>query len=179
MNYTLVVVDMQANWPAANNPATIAAVAREVAAARALGMAVVMITIPYWSPMDEQGFPRTHRSIRDLITGYDRSVECEKLMWQDGAHNVLNACNWKHFCTDQLRIVGVNTAGCIYAMVEGLAKIAPATHVTVVQDGCSSDFGLPKGEKGAEKWDDSMWSFFEALPNVTLVPGGELALQAA
>lgn len=173
--YTLVVVDMQRNWEAANDPTTIQNVEREVRAARQRGCAVLLIRIPYWSPMDEQGLPDTHRSIRELLTGYDKAGSGDKLMWQDGASNVENLCHHYKFRTDNLRVVGVNTAGCVWALVKGLTERLPETRITVVKDACNSAFGLSEGKKCPERWNDSMWSFFEALPNLTLDEGGATA----
>lgn len=173
--YTLVVVDMQSNFEAANDPTTIKNVEREVRTARQRGCAVLLLRIPYWSPMDEQGMPYTHKSISDIVAGYDKAGTGEKLMWQDGACNVENLCAHYGFKTDKLRVVGVNTAGCVWALVNGLIERLSACEITVVKDACNSAFGLSQGKKCQKKWDDSMWSFFAALRKVTLDEGGATA----
>lgn len=172
-DYTLVVVDMQSCWDAANDQATITAVEREIRKARAEGRAIVLMSVPYWSPMDEEGLPFPHKCLRELVEGYPLYRHVEKLMWQDGASNLINACQHWHLPMKHWRVCGVNTAGCVHALVKELRNLQPQTPITIVQDACNSTFGLELKDaevvKTGERWEAEMWRYFEVLPNVELV----------
>lgn len=180
--YTLVIVDMQPCWDAANDPATIKAVMRQVKKAKRRDCPIISVTVPYFSAMAKQGFPPTHACISRLLKGYKKHSAVTKRLCEDGASEVLRACKKlggkkTGKKKPELRLCGVKTAGCLWALLVGLCR-EPDIKLDVVQGACNSDSGLeldPAGKTPAiqsnSPWHPSMWSFFEQLPNVRLISG--------
>lgn len=179
--YTLVVVDMQSNFTAANDARTVANVGREIRAAMAGGHDVVVVSIPYWSPMDEEGLPPVHPQLTKLLVGYPHQASCSKLSWQYGGSNVVNCCQRGNLGTERFRLVGVNAGGwireangalrldretgkplatgCVFCMAIELSQVVPNAAIEVVQDACN-DPG------SSTNWND----YLEISPNIVLIP---------
>ncbi len=177
--YILVVVDMQKCWPEANNPATIKAVKQQIKKAIRRNCPVISVTIPYFSTMDAKGYPPMLKCLSRLLKGYGKHRTVCKGLCDDGAGQVLYAAEelFPSKGTKKLRLCGVKTAACLWAMVQGLCKRA-GVKVNVVRNACHSLVGLvadPSGMTPAVQsdiaWQPSMWGFFEQLPNVRLISG--------
>jgi nicotinamidase-related amidase len=135
--YTLVVVDMQSDFRAANDPATIAAVEKEILEAVRLHQSVVVLEIAYFSPLDEQGLKPTHRSLMSHLKGYDRVAVRQKI-YSDGSRHVLNTCSEQGYSRSRFRVCGVNTDACVVETAVGLAKAEPTSTVEVLQGACNT-----------------------------------------
>ncbi|HEY9870731.1 MAG TPA: isochorismatase family protein [Candidatus Obscuribacterales bacterium] len=159
--YTLVVVDMQPDFPASKDPATLAAVQREVKRAMHFHCPVVLLEVPYFSPLDEEGYKPTHRSIMQLLSGYDRYQVVQKI-FSDGSLNVINTCEWKKYGTKRFRVCGVNTDLCVLETVLGLARRLPESTIKVVQDACNTSY------------DKNCWEQFTVHPNIVLKPTSKM-----
>jgi nicotinamidase-related amidase len=155
-HYTLVVVDMQPDFPAATDVRTIAAVARQVKLARENHCAVVFLEVSYLSRFDMEEFKPTHRELINLVRGYDRYSIAEKL-YSDGSWAVQDSCKRRDFAVHHLRVCGVNTDVCVQQTVSGLAKSLPNSQIDVVQDACNTS--TP----------DLDWNKFTSLSNVNLL----------
>ena len=159
--YTLVVVDMQPDFPASNNPATLRAVEREVRKAIKHRLPVVVLEIPYFSPLDEDGLKPTHRSIMRLLTGYDHYRVVQK-RWSDGSSHVILTCEDSKYMKHRFRICGVNTDACVLETVLGLAKRLPKCKIRVIKNACNTVFS------------SDCWDKFLVAPNVKLKRGKNL-----
>lgn len=132
--YTLVVVDMQETWPAANDPRTRSNVASEIKLAVGLGCPVIYCWVPYWGCNDS--FPRTHSDLLAL-TLHHPHAEVDKCHGNDGSPSVLHVCAQRGFPQHRFRVVGVNTSDCVLKLVHGLLARRPQLQVTVVQNACN------------------------------------------
>lgn len=169
--YTLVVVDMQPCWPAANDPTTIKQVKRAVRKARRQNNPIVLFHIPYLSAMDEEGYPPVRKDIRRLVRGYKLAKEITKGAFEDGASKFIALSERKGFSLKRVRVCGVNTSGCVYAFVSGMVEELPKCKIKVLTGACNSHFGLTqRGDEVVQdgEWRSEMWEFFERLPGVKL-----------
>lgn len=153
--YTLVVVDMQPDFPASNDPKTLSAVEREVRKAIKRGFGVVVLEVPYFSPLDEEGLKPTHRSILKLLDGYSRYRVTQK-RWSDGSCQVVRMCEDYKFANKRFRVCGVNTDACVLETVLGLAQRLPESKIKVIKDACNTAFN------------QNCWDKFLVAPNVKL-----------
>lgn len=133
-DYILVVVDMQPHFT--SNPRTIKAVKEEVAAARRLGLPIILLEIPYHRPEPDKPYPRTYKSILRLVEGYDRAHVLHKL-GEDGSRQVLRKCAAMGYETTRFRACGVKTDLCLLETVKGLLRRSEAS-VEVVKGACDT-----------------------------------------
>ncbi len=135
-SYTLVVVDMQPDFEASNNPATIANVKREIIEAKAKQMPILFLEVPYFSPLDERGLRHTHQELTQLVKFYPNTTRypIEKLR-SDGSYQVLWACEQNHYTNSHFRICGVNTNICVYETAVGLSQNGV---VEVIKNACNT-----------------------------------------
>ena len=157
--YTLVVVDMQPDFSASNDPNTRTAVEWEVRKAIKRGLPVVVLEIPYFSPIDEDGLEPTHRSIMNLLSGYKRYQVVQK-RWSDGSSHVISSCEDHMYGQQRFRVCGVNTDECVLQTVLGLARRLPMSKIKVVKNACNAAV------------DRDCWDKFLVAPNVKLVSTG-------
>ncbi|MBY0359160.1 MAG: cysteine hydrolase [Candidatus Obscuribacterales bacterium] len=151
-NYTLVVVDMQPHFVASNNRLTQSYVAIEIERAKANGMAIVFLEIPYLSPLDEVGYKPTHQSLLKLVRGYDKAKVWTKS--DNGGQRLLDACQHHGFTKKRFRICGVNTELCVLSLVRDLLVKSPSSKLKVVARACNTCYPqkdpfahYPKNEK--------------------------------
>lgn len=153
--YTLVVVDMQADFAAAKDEATIVAVEKLIEQAKHDNAHVVFLWIPYYSPADEKPLARPLRRLLDLVSGYARAKVIEKL-GNDGSCLVRHYCSQQGCSNSQFVICGVNTDMCVLDTALGLARSNPAAMVTVHRDACNTTFNK------------DCWDRFGVEPNIVL-----------
>ncbi len=156
--YMLIVVDMQPNFKASCDPATLAAVAREIETARRLGMHIVLLEIPYESVFDACPFPPTHECLMNLLTGYERFLVQGK-RWCDGSKQIVLRCEREGFPTANIkyRLVGVNIDACVVETAKGLVE-RTGLPVEVVKTACNTDGDIT-----------TCWKSFEGLAGIVLV----------
>ncbi|MBX9691318.1 MAG: isochorismatase family protein [Cyanobacteria bacterium] len=136
--YTLVIVDMQPCFSAANDRATLQAIKKEIRRAKELGMPIVALEIDCFSPLQER-LPRTHKRLLELLVGYPR-YRMEEKRFNDGSNAVLWALEVLG-CDEEgrnLRVCGVNTDACVLDTVLGLAKRLPKSRINVLKDACNT-----------------------------------------
>jgi nicotinamidase-related amidase len=154
-NYTLLVIDMQSQYPAANKISVIDSVLREIEKAKENKCGIIVVefaTEPQYKTWDHTSFSPTHDSIMEAIKGYDRASVVEKYE-TDGSvyiHNFLEK-NWD-FNTDFFRVCGVNTDICVAKTINGLFEdyYQDATFI-IVKDACNTDEMLPYCKYGKMK----------------------------
>lgn len=154
----LIVVDMQPNFKASCDEATLAAVAREIETARRLGMHIMFLEIPYESVFDVEPFPPTHECLLNLLSGYDRFLVQGK-RYCDGSKQIVLRSEREGYPAAGItyRLVGVNIDACVVETAKGLAE-RTGLPVEVVKAACNTDGDIT-----------TCWKSFEGLSGVTLV----------
>lgn len=160
--YTLVVVDMQSKYPAANDPAVIGAVEQEILDAIRLKMPIIFLEYLSWRRgVTLRDMPPTHERLTDHVKFYPH-VELGEKWRDDGSDKVLNICNERRFVQTRFRIVGVNTDVCVRATVEGLNEAMPKSIIEVIVSACNTDQATDSKE--AWRW------LPRGLGNITAIP---------
>ena len=152
MPTTLIVVDMQPSFEAANEPNIIVGVTREILEAKRRNWGIVFLE---YKPTEEMG--RTHEGFSSLIKGYRHKARVTKDD-DDGSLEVVKALRRRGFGQRTLRICGVNADGCVFYTVNGLLSRLDQVRIQVVKDACGSEW---------EK--DFDWRTFTKHPRITLV----------
>ena len=149
--YTLVIVDMQPGFPASNQVTTIRACEQLILESVRLGYPIVVLE---FEPTSMLG--TTHGQLMRKLEGgrYNKYV-VETKRADNGAPEVLRACQSRGFATRTFRVCGVNTHACVQATVTGLASAEPSAIIQVIQEACNDGGG-------------SLWSAFQRLDNVLL-----------
>lgn len=145
MSYTLVVVDMQPQFPAARIKQCVDNVLAEIEVAKAAGAGVVVLEL--------NGYGRTNSRIARAVRRYERGYFKTKY-WNDGHKEVLNVC-------DQLdlpkvfRVVGINWSFCVAETAISLRYYGP---VTVVKRACRQpkEWETDPGYRGYWRRDTAM-----------------------
>lgn len=149
---TLVIVDMQTFFPAAQNPKTTKAALDLLLLGIERGWAVVYL--------EHQGWGQTIDLLLDpvLKLGAEAEKICRfrtKNAW-DGSSQVEDACRQSGFPSEEFVLCGVNTHECVADTVIGLTSRFPLSRLTVVKSACNCETGLP-------------WSQFYKAFNLRLV----------
>lgn len=141
--YTLVIVDMQPGFSAANDERTINGVLDEIRAAIACNAPVIIIE----SNRDNYG--KTHQQLLDALAAYDPDLwTIETKFWRygdeysphSGALQVDEACEVFGYTTQRFRVCGVNTDICVFFTAMQLGKRFPATVLEIVLRACNVPF---------------------------------------
>lgn len=127
--YTLVVVDMQPDFHAANGERVSKNCLREVEEAVNMGAHIIFLEYTYHAP--------TLPSLMKAVDGYEYHVVKSKGS-DDGSAKVQEAVYEKDFMVGRFRVIGVNTDYCVFATTRGLRKRFPNSFVEVVEDACDA-----------------------------------------
>lgn len=123
---TLVIIDMQENFPASNR--VLKEVLREVEIALLNSWAIVVLEY------HNQG--QTHAEIMSLVKTSSRHAVKTKYK-DDGAREVHDACKKRGFPTDRLRVCGVNTHACVNATVWSMCRFFKRSFILIVRKACA------------------------------------------
>ncbi len=126
MPYTLVVIDMQPEFHAANHPNTIIAVTREIITAVRNSSPIVIVEYRECGP--------THPAFLHILKDYKLKSRIKKPQ-DDGSKEVLRTLSRRKFYKN-LRICGVNRDCCVKATVDGLLYSSLRSKIEVVKDAC-------------------------------------------
>ena len=149
MPATLVVVDMQPDFSAANNPSVIVGVTREILEAKRKKSGIIFL--------EYSDTGRTHEGFSSLIKGYRHKARVTKDD-DDGSLEVVKALRRRGFGSRTLRICGVNVDCCVFDTVNGLLHRLEQVQIQVVKDACGSE------------WDTGFdWRTFTKHRRITLV----------
>ena len=129
MPTSLVIVDMQQNFPAANEPSAILGAAKEIERAKKRKAGIVFLEFQNLDP--------THEVYRKLLKDYPYLVRTRKSE-MDGSEQVLRALRRKKFDVDRIRVCGVNSCHCVRATVDGLLLRSDAK-IEVSTKACACD----------------------------------------
>lgn len=138
--FTLVIVDMQPGFSAANDERTIDGVLDEIRAAIACGAPVIIID------SDRKKYGDTHKVLLDALAAYDPdrwTVETKFWRYDDqfsahsGALQVEEACEVFDYTTQRFRVCGVNTDICVFFTAMQLGKRFPASSLEIVMRACN------------------------------------------
>lgn len=152
MPATLIVVDMQPSFTAANEPSTIVGVTREILEAKRRKFGIVFLE---YKPIDEIG--RTHEGFSSLVKGYRHKARVTKDD-NDGSLEVVKVLRRRGFSNRTLRVCGVNVDCCVFDTVNGLLHRLEKVQIQVVKDACGSEWSK-----------DFDWRTFMKHPRITLV----------
>jgi nicotinamidase-related amidase len=136
MPYTLIVVDMQFDFRAANNIKTVANCQREIK--QAISDRAGIIFLEYY------GYLSTKKELFSLVRGYDRAWSVTKFD-DDGSLDASTIMIHHNFNSDKIKICGVNTDCCVKWTVSGLAALYPKANIEVIEDACGSDWSHSQG----------------------------------
>lgn len=134
--YTLVIVDMQDGFAAANKNGLIKNCLREIQTAVECGAHIVYL--------EYSGCGDTFPELKEPVEKYEYHL-LKKKFDDDGSPEVQEAVNEKGFMIGRFRVIGINTDWCVRSTVEGLRKRFPNSFVEVVIDACWSDSNHLKG----------------------------------
>jgi nicotinamidase-related amidase len=134
--YTLVVVDMQPGFEAANGERVGKNCLREIKEAVRVGAHIVFLEFV--------GHGETLPELTAPVSDYPFSHAKTKFV-DDGSPEVQQAIKERGFMIGRFRVIGINTDWCVRSTVEGLRKRFPNSFVEVVIDACWSDSNHFKG----------------------------------
>jgi nicotinamidase-related amidase len=126
---TLVVVDMQRRFAAANDPDVIRNVCGLVKAATSTHQPITILEYGSRPPA--------------LIMGYRRCKILRKYQ-NDGSPEVFATCLKNGFDTGNFIVCGVNARACVKATVMGLLKIFPQARIEIPTRACNCMITKPK-----------------------------------
>lgn len=127
MPATRIIIDMQASFPAANQPNVVAAVAAEILKAKKEKAAIMVV--------EYSGNGDTHSGLMDLLKGYPLLAVIHKGNDGGGAE-VVRALRRRKFSQTHLRICGVNIDCCVSATVREIVSLIPNVHIHMVRKAC-------------------------------------------
>lgn len=143
-DYTLLIIDMQSQYPAAMKPETINEVVKEVVKAKENGCGIIVVEFrdePQYRTKSSPYKP-THSEIMANIGPYERAHVVEKYE-TDGSFFIrqflLNEKAAWDFNIDNFRVCGVNTDVCVAATVNGLAEDFMDSKFFIVEKACNTD----------------------------------------
>lgn len=127
MPSTLVVIDMQDDFEAANQPDCVVGVTKEILLAKQRRDNIVFVEYIGCSP--------THNGLLDLLKNYSNKARIKKSE-DDGSREIIKVLKRRNFRSKKLRICGVNADCCVWDTVFGLLKRLKGTQIEVVKDAC-------------------------------------------
>jgi len=163
---TLVVLFMQEVFGAANDPETINNVEKLILEAKANGNGIIFVELPYYSPIDDEPYPPTHKRLTDHVVKYDRgrrvdlysryAIRSIYYRDSDASSMVAGTAVEREFALENVIVCGVNTDLGVLDSVLGLAKRLPKSEISVVMDACNT------------LYDKDCWDKFKPL-NIRLI----------
>ncbi|SRR5579885_1444967 len=129
--YTLVVVDMQSSFEAANSRRVRENCKREIERAMEAGAAIIFVEYIGQGP--------TIPSLVKLTDDYDR-VFITRKNDDDGSREVRKVIQDNRLPAKRIRVCGVNTDCCVFETVSGLTCKLKSVTLEVVADACNSDY---------------------------------------
>ena len=122
---TLVIIDMQPDFSASNDPKTIRHVLRQINIAKRHGWGIIIV--------EYKGHTPSHDCITDAVADYVRLTTTKKSI-DNGCRVVLNAAAKHGYERSLFRVCGVNINACVRETVYSLAKKAV---VEVMKHACN------------------------------------------
>ena len=127
MSTTLIVVDMQEDFEASNEPAVVAGVCNQIFLAKQRRSGIVFL--------EYAGSERTHPGLLELVKGYPFVARAWKSN-DDGSMEALREIRKRGFNESRLRVCGVNACYCVKDTAYGLLGRSNAI-VEIAAGACS------------------------------------------
>lgn len=131
MSYTLVVVDMQTYFSAANDKSVLQNCKNEVAKAMDKGAAIIFVEFI--------GCGRTIPGLVKLTKYYDRVFIVRKDD-DDGSREVRKVIKDNKLPANKIKVCGVNTDCCVLETVLGLNTLMKPSKMKVLAYACNSEY---------------------------------------
>ena len=169
--YTLLIIDMQSNFDAANNPNTILSTLKEIKDAKDNGCAIMVVESRNDPAIESSKYPlsyqfeNTHEVILNEIKDYERSAVISK-------HECNGSFYIKEFLLeadcdfniDKFRVCGVNTDACVASTINNMADDLFDAEFQIVKAACNYDPILTvKGKYGSMYDNDKKYNPFKAF----------------
>lgn len=136
MSYSLIAIDMQPYFAAANDRNLLTACRKEIRKAIKNRASIIFVEYQDCGP--------THSSLLRLSEGYDRLYSTTK--WHDdGSNQVYDVICKNNLSSKRLKVIGVNTDCCVLATVGGLAWRLKSASIDVIAAACGSDYNHLSG----------------------------------
>lgn len=136
MSYTLVVVDMQATFEAANNARVRNKVKQELSKAMERGAAIIFVEYIGQGP--------TIPSLVKMTDDYNR-VYITRKDDDDGSREVKKVIKDNRLPSRDVRVCGVNTDCCVMETVFGISEKIKSVKIKVIAEACNSDYNHKGG----------------------------------
>lgn len=134
--YSLVLVDMQPYFKAANSRRVRDNCKRELQKAMDRRAAIIFVEF--------DGCGSTVKSFIKMTNEYDRRFFAHKDL-DDGSAEVEEVITTHGLPAKKIKVCGVNTDCCVQATVRGLTARLPSATIQVISDACNSDWSHPGG----------------------------------
>lgn len=131
MSYTLVVVDMQDTFSAANDARVRLNCSKEITKAMSAKAAIIFVEYSGQGP--------TLPGLTNLTIGYDLVFTTIK-SGNDGSREVESVINDNDLPNDNIKVIGVNTDYCVLETVFGLSENMDPAKLQVIANACWSDY---------------------------------------
>jgi len=127
--YTLVLVDMQPYFSAANSRRVRDNCKREIEKAMERRAAIIFVEFNNCGP--------TVKSLIKMTDDYDRRFFAYKDM-DDGSAEVAEVIHNNKLANKKLKVCGVNTDCCVRSTVQGLSSRLPKADIQVIGNACNT-----------------------------------------
>jgi len=172
-DYTLLVIDMQSNFDAANDANTIVSVLREIAIAKERGCGIIVMEYRNHPDladiksimMGKNAYKDTHSPILDEIEDYNRATIVHKYECS-GAFELRNFLLEPECCDfniDKFKVCGVNTDACVACTVNDMWEYFPDAEFHVVRDACNHDIDYQVAGRFGSMWEGKTYNPFKAF----------------
>lgn len=136
MAYTLVIIDMQAQFRASEDKRTINNCKKQIRTAIKDRAAIIFVEF--------NGFGPTLPELTKLTEKYNRSFHITK-SYDDGSRQLKNFLLTHRVSKKNLKFCGVNTNACVLSTVYGTHLKLRDSNLTVIADACNSTYGHKSG----------------------------------
>lgn len=168
--YTLLIIDMQPNFEASNNPKTILAVLEEIKVAKEKNCDIIVVEYRNDPAIEDKKYrlgyqyKATHSEILNELEDYERASTVHKYECNGSFYIkefLLEAdCD---FNIDVFRVCGVNTDACVATTVNDLADDLFDAQFKIVKAACNCDSEQVKGKFGSMFDADGKYNPFKAF----------------
>jgi nicotinamidase-related amidase len=143
----LAIVDMQDDFAAAQDRATVEEVKRQIELAKRYKRWIFLI--------EYSKHGNTLFELRKQIGGYSNVIKVRKQN-NDGGLDIIDKAFDEGINLKKIYVTGVNVAFCVKGTVETLSKLLPGSDIYLVRSGCNCS-------------QKKNFNFVRKLPNVTLM----------
>jgi nicotinamidase-related amidase len=165
--YTLVIIDVQQGYSAAQNPTLLTNLLNEIKEARRNDAAILFVNM-----IEHEGIGKNIKRIWEAAYDYRYFAQVIKAD-TDGSDEVIGAFKkYRYFNKRNIKVGGVYTDVCVADTVNKLAKKLPHADIEVLSHCCNSD--VPAYEMDLDMYEDDGETYnpFNALedhPNLKLI----------